>query len=772
LLAADADYFNAHLPMVALRIPTIALVGNPNTGKTTLFNALAGLNQRVGNYPGVTVETKKGKFSFRDLVFEVIDLPGTYSLAPRSPDEMVAVEVILGRRSGEARPDVVVTIVDASNLDRNLYLMTQVLELGVPVIVALNMMDVAERQGLHIDVPQLSRNLGVAVVPIQANKRKGLNALKEAIAQALTTPTQAAGPPFPEVFEKEVESLTQSTGPAVPLYLVRRLLLDVGGYTERLLAGIDGNGLAMAIQEARERLQRAGCPVPGVEARSRYNWIRAATGNCVSRPAQRPVSWTDRLDKVLTHRIWGTLVFLAVMFLVFESIFFWAKPLMDWIVAGRDLLSATVGELMNPGPLRGLLTDGIIKGAGSVLVFLPQIVILFAFIAVLEDCGYMARAAYLMDRLMSRCGLNGKSFIPLLSSVACAVPGIMAARVIENRRDRLATILVAPLMSCSARLPVYLLLIGAFLSDFSWWVPGLALFAMYALGLTIAPCAAFLLKRTLLRGETPVFVMEMPLYKIPSVRLVCRRCLESGWMFVRRAGTLILATMILVWALLYFPRAGLEGVNFDVDVARLEEAGAAARKERVAIEQDLKDQDRRPDKDASRIADVRDRMRVLNGTLAEIESQIRKTHSAWKGQSYLGRIGKALEPIVEPLGWDWRIGMAALASFPAREVMVGSMGIIFSEGAGEADEETYRDRLGYSLRNVTWDNDPQRRLFTVPVALSVMVFFALCCQCVSTLAVIRRETNSWAWPAFTFAYMTLLAYGGAFIVYQIARAVV
>jgi ferrous iron transport protein B len=356
-------------------------------------------------------------------------------------------------------------------------------------------------------------------------------------------------------------------------------------------------------------------------------------------------------------------------------------------------------------------------------VFLPQILILFAFIAVLEDCGYMARAAFLMDRLMSRCGLSGKSFIPLLSSVACAVPGIMATRVIEDRQDRLATILVAPLMSCSARLPVYILLIGAFLTEgYPFWMPGLVMFAMYALGLILAPLVALLLKRTLLAGQTPVFVLEMPAYKRPALRIVFRRLIDSGWMFLRRAGTIILASMILVWALLNFP--------------------AGTYPQQIAAEED--------------------------------PVKVNALQEEWKGQSILGRLGKAIEPAVRPLGWDWRVGVAVLASFPAREVVVSTLGIVYRQG--KTDSEEIRDAgldevgstdLGRALRSASWDDDPERKVFTVPAALSLMVFFALCCQCASTLAVIRRETRSWRWPAFTFAYMTALAYVAALVVFQV-----
>jgi ferrous iron transport protein B len=660
-----------------------------------------------------------------------------------------------------------VSIVDASNLERNLYLVTQALELGRPLVIALNMIDVAERHGLRIDALRLARQLGVPVVPIQANKGRGLEQLKRAIVEAATGGRGGLATTlcFPAAFDHEVVALTQSLGGAVPRYLVARLLLDVGGYTEWRLAERHGPELAPLVQAARARLAAAGCKVPEVEARGRYAWIRQATAGCVSRPERRPVTWTDRLDRVLTHRVYGTALFLALMFVVFEAIFTWARPAMDLIEWGRDALAVVVEGGLDPGPLRSLLVDGVLKGVGSVLVFLPQILILFGFIAILEDCGYMARAAFLMDRLMARCGLSGKSFIPMLSSVACAVPGIMATRVIENRRDRLATILVAPLMSCSARLPVYTLLIGAFLTEgFAWWVPGLTMFAMYAVGLVAAPLVALALKRTLLRGDTPVFVMEMPVYKWPSAGTVLRRMTDSGRAFVRRAGTLILASMILVWALLYFPDRDPNGNRYEEPIGRLQ---ARVREQKGSLEQ-LEGTDQAGPSAARRAR--------LEADVAAGEDQIRRWQGEWRRGSLLGRIGRGIEPAVAPVGWDWRVAMAAVASFPAREVVVGTLGIIYDSGPVEADDVRRPDdeegaakagRLQTALREATWGQEPHRRVFTVPVALSLMVFFALCCQCASTLAVIRRETNSWRWPLFTFAYMTALAYVGALFVYQV-----
>lgn len=720
---------------------TVALIGNPNTGKTTLFNAMTGLRHRVGNYPGVTVETKSGTACFDGLVLEVTDVPGTYSLSPRSPDEMLTVDLLLGHRPEARRPEVVVCILDASNLERNLYLATQVFELGVPTVLALNMVDVAEARGLAIDTKGLSAALGVPVVATQANARRGIAELVAAITKASDEQPPTNRPQFPEPFREEVDRLVQwvanhGNGQIEP-FILERAILDVGGHTEAILVRRFGPPLAERLNAARDRLRAAGCPVPAVEARTRYAWIAERTRSAVVRPAQRRVTPSDRLDRVLIHRFWGLAIFLGLMALVFQSLYSWATLLMDPLASLFDAVGAWTGERLPAGPLRELVQHGVVAGVGNVLVFLPQIVILFGFLAVLEDCGYMARAAFLMDKLMARCGLSGKSFIPLLSSFACAIPGVMATRTIEDRRDRLTTILVAPLMSCSARLPVYVLLIGAFVPARDvlgiWNLQGLVLFAMYLVGLVTAPLVAWALKRTVLRGETPVFLMELPSFKLPSLATVAHRMFDRGMAFVRRAGTLILASTIVIWALQYYPRSQEISRQFGPQIAALEA--------QLATSEDPE----------------------LRARLDDLSNQ---QEAAQQATSALGRIGRWLEPAVVPLGWDWRIGMAAVASFPARELVVSALGTIFSVGS-EVDTEDLegKARLETALSSATWPDG--RPLFTLPVALSIMVFFALCCQCAATLAVIKRETNSWRWPIFTFVYMTGLAYLAALAVYQI-----
>jgi ferrous iron transport protein B len=737
---------------------TVALIGNPNTGKSTLFNALAGVRQRVGNYPGVTVEKKIGHVQIGTQRLTLVDLPGTYSLAPRSPDEMVAVDVLLGRRADVPAPDAVLCIVDASNLERNLYLVSQVLSLGLPTVVALNMIDIARERKVQIDVQALRQRLGVAVVEVQANQRRGIADLKTALAVAADHPPPQSLTPFPAAFQREVEAIaalaTRTSGTPLPHFLVERLLLDTGGYLEQKIeCGANGR-LTEALRQSRDRLASEGYPVPGVEAMARYQWVAGVLAGVVKRPAERPSTWTDTIDHVLTHRWWGTLLFAALMAAMFSSIFVAAGTPMEWIDAAFGALAGGIEAAMPAGALRSLLVDGILGGVGSVVVFLPQILILFLFIAILEDCGYMARAAYLMDKLMARVGLSGKSFIPLLSSFACAVPGVMATRVIENRRDRLTTILVAPLMSCSARLPVYVLLIGAFVPQREFlggWLrlQGLTLFAMYLVGIVTAVVVALLLKRTLLRGAAPPFVMELPPYKIPGLRVVLYRMAERGWAFVCRAGTLIVAVAVVVWALLYYPH-NPQAVEESLSARRASLSAELARSD-LTIPQ-------RAELEAQMAAfdDAGEHERLALG-----ESQ---------RQSFLGQMGQVIEPVVRPLGWDWRIGSAVLASFPAREVVLGTLGVIYNLGDVDVAEQEGQTQLQTQMRHAVWD-DTGLPVFNLPVALSLMVFFALCAQCAATLAVIKRETNSWRWPLFTFAYMTALAYVAALVTYQVGMAV-
>lgn len=747
---------------------TVALIGNPNTGKSTLFNALAGMKSRIGNFPGVTVEKKVGRVRWEERTIDLVDLPGTYSLAPRTLDEMVSVDVLLGRLPDLPRPDLVVCIVDASNLERNLYLVSQILDMGLPAVLVLNMWDVACRCGVEIDVAALSERIGIPVVTTEAHRRQGLDRVRHAIVQAAERHEATRTRLFPDEFYAECDHLAEfladelpagaATGAASgdarkgtdeppgedtgseadhrggpPLYLLERLLLDVGGYVEKQFTRRAAE-LSTHLSEARQRLAEAGCRVPAVEARVRYGWSRQVLDGIVRKSGERPESASDRLDRILTHRVAGLLIFAAVMFVVFQAIYSWAGPFMGWIESLQELAAAGVESVLGPGALRSLLVDGVIAGVGGVLVFLPQILLLFLFIAVLEDCGYMARAAFLMDKLMTKVGLSGKSFVPLMSSFACAIPGVMATRTIENRRDRMVTILIAPLMSCSARLPVYILMIAAFIPPITYaggWVTlhGLVLFAVSSLGVLVAIPVAWVLKKTFFPGETPPFVMELPTYKWPSPSVVAHRVFERGKAFVTRAGTLIFATTIVVWAAGYFPGDHQELDRVQAQLEALDSAGAA--------------------EDDPQVAALRKRHNELSGQLIS--------------QSVLGHVGRLIEPVVKPLGWDWKLGVGVVASFPAREVVIATLGTIYSLG-GDVDHED--ETLIGALRAARWPDGS--KVYNVPVALSVMVFFALCAQCGATLMVIRRETNSWWWPLLTFAYMTTLAYLGALITYQVS----
>jgi ferrous iron transport protein B len=750
-------------------IITVALVGNPNTGKSTLFTALAGIRQHIGNYPGATVEKKTGTMCFAGRHYELIDLPGLYSLAPRSRDEMVAVDLLLGRRQDSPAVDAVICIVDAANLARNLYLVSQVLELGRPTILAVNMLDVMETKGIKLDLQILEQRLGIPVIGLQANRRIGVPELKVALARVMSEKTrtdpifaatkmglsplvQSRETVFPEVFEREAASLLEKYGyiaapheTAAPLsmFLARRLLLDANGYLQQTLAADLGVAFSADLELSRQRLAAAECNVPGVETSSRYNWVHRVLDGVVAEPDRFLHTSTDRIDHVLTHRVLGLAIFAVVMLIIFQAVFVWARPAMDGIQAVIGIFGGWVESHLADGALRSLLADGVISGAGGVLAFLPQILILYFFIGILEDCGYMARAAFLMDRAMSRIGLSGKSFIPMLSSFACTVPGIMAARVIEDERDRLTTILVSPLLTCSARLPIYALLIAAFIPAQPYFgglvnLQGLVLAGLYALGIIMAITVAMLLKRTLLRGNPPAFVMELPSYKWPSLKTVAYRVGLRGSVFLRCAGTLIMAVSVLVWAGLYYPH------NAD-DVAPL---ASQVR----ALENSLHGADANDAQNAE-----------ISSRLAQLHHEI---EAVYQHNSLLGRLGHVIEPAVKPLGWDWRIGCAVIASLPAREIVVATMGVMYNLGENaDADSEHDYNALQSRLRTVTWEGT-DTPVYNIPVALSIMVFFALCIQCAPTLAVMRRETNGWRWPAFAFAYMTVLAYVGALITYQ------
>jgi ferrous iron transport protein B len=636
---------------------TIALAGNPNAGKTTLFNALTGLKQKVANYPGVTVERKIGVWAVNGTTARVVDLPGLYSLETTSIDEKIAGDVLLGKVEGIERPDVVVAVVDATNLERNLYLVTQILEYGIPVVVALTMIDVFEKQKHQIDLARLSQKLGVKVVAIDAKTGRGVDELGSAVGAAKVA----------------LRSITN-------------------GHDE-----VEGDASNAKIF-------------------SRYKFISDVIQASVRHNDRDAHRVSDRIDRVLTHKFFGLVILVAVLLLIFQTIFTWATVPMDLLESGFGWLGDSVRFGMPEGILTDLVVDGIIAGVGGVLVFLPQILLLFLFISVLEDSGYMARAAFLMDRLMSRVGLHGKAFLPLISSFACAIPGIMATRTIEDRRDRFATIMIAPFMSCSARLPVYTLMIAAFFAGQTVLgfisLGAVLMLAMYSLGIFFAVVVAFILKRTVLKAPPPPFIMELPPYRMPNVRTVLTNMIERSWMFVKRAGTVILAISIILWGLMYFPRSTQQS--------------------------------------------------AVGGQPSEIGTQAEtKVESEQLRNSFAGKLGHVIEPVIQPLGFDWKIGVALIASFAAREVLVSTLSIIYNVGK-DANEES--ETLISAIRDEKRDDGSP--VWTPLTALTLMVFFVLAMQCMSTVAVVRRETNSWRWPLFMVVYMTALAYLAAFITYQ------
>lgn len=685
---SDARELDAGARTEPLRI---ILAGNPNCGKTTLFNALTGLRYKVANYPGVTVERKEGRLllaAAHDTL--LVDLPGIYSLSHNSLDEAIATQALLGGIQGESRPDVIIAVIDATNLERNLYLTTQLLDLGLPLLVVLNMTDMAEKQGIHVRRELLARALDVPVVAVVASKSEGMSELRQelhSLVRSRKTSSKAFGwlapdSPFRETAtELGAEQAAAGDSSVSALFLGSSLLSDSTAPSSA--------ALLQKVTAARTKLAGSGVDCVSYEATQRYTWINAIVKGCCAFEQVRGGKLAAAVDRIITHRVWGTFIFIGLMAFIFQSIFMWASIPMEFIDESVAAAGSYIGSFMGPGMLRSLVVDGIVAGVGSVLVFVPQIAILFFFLALLEDSGYLSRAAFLMDRIMRQFGLQGRSFIPLLSSFACAIPGILSTRTIPSFTDRLATILIAPLMSCSARLPVYTLLIAAFiphktvLGIFS--LQGLVLLGMYVLGVAGAAAVAWILKLSLLRGKPALFVMEMPPFRLPSLKLALREVYDRIILFLKSAGTVILACSIVLWFLASYPQG-----------------------------------------------DVKD--------------------------TFAGKIGTTIEPVIQPLGYNWEIGVGLLASFAAREVFISSLSTVY-----HLQEEGSSDSLLTVLKNKQAEGT-----FTLATALSLMVFYVFACQCMSTLAVCRRETGSWRWTAFMFTYMTALAYIAAYITYQTA----
>jgi ferrous iron transport protein B len=709
----------------------IALAGNPNSGKTSLFNALTGLRQRVANYPGITVERKSGTTRIQrgatatpETMVEVIDLPGTYSLIPTSPDEQAAMEVLRGLRPDTPAPDVIVAVVDAANLARNLYLVSQLLELGRPMVVALTMTDVAARRGQRIDLRALAAAIGCAVVPVIAHDGIGIEALRAAISAA-RTPAPPSLPLTPRLDEAAADlAATLSSG----LISARRLLLedpspDLAAHASR-----------PEVNAARDALASFDPVRADVEAR--YRWIEEISARCTTAGAAR-ASWSERLDHLLLHRVWGLAIFAAVMGALFVSIFWLAAPLQGWIEGGVAWLGGMVADWTPSGLLHDLVAEGVFPGVGAVVVFVPQIALLFIFLALLEDSGYLARAAFLMDRLLCRVGLHGKSFIPLLSSFACAIPGILAARTMDSRRERLRTILVAPFMSCSARLPVYALVIAAF---FAAWHPaakGALLLGCYLLGILAAVASAWVAKLIAGSASATPFILELPVYQRPHLRQVGIAVWTGVREFLLRAGTIIFCLSVLVWAMTTFPRPS--------------EAGIAATT--TAFERSWTP--------AHPAATDAERQAALDERLATV---------AIEG-SIAGHLGHAIAPVVAPLGFDWKIGVGLVGAFAAREVFVSTLGITYSVQQGGDDEEAqehFTARMVSAIHNERKaDGTP---VWTTLTAITLLVWFVLAMQCVSTTAIIVREAGGWRWGVGQIVYMNGLAWLACFAVYQIGRS--
>ena len=788
----------------------IAICGNPNCGKTTIFNYITGLNQQVGNYPGVTVEKISGKFSHPSLPnqsIQLIDIPGTYSLSAFTPDEFIAASVLFGNFTKLDKPDVIIAIIDATNLERSLYFLLQVQQTGIPVVVGLNMSDLAAKKRIFIDRNKLSELLGgMPVVDLIGNRGIGVEELKEQAVLLLNSDLRTVDKYYSHETENAVEELMQLNPQEdrSRAHLLR-IIFDAGGPAEEQFLQIEGAKGEKLLTEIRKKIIKEHSYLSQAETSILTKKSEEIFNQVITKPDVADKTNTERVDRYLLHPVLGPIILFGLMYFVFQSIFSWAEPFMGVIEQFFGMIASSVESMMAEGPLRSLLTDGVIGGVGGVLVFIPQIVILFFFIAILEDSGYMPRAAFLVDRMFRWCGLSGKSFIPMLSSFACAIPGIMATRTIEDKKLRFITIMVAPLMTCSARLPVYAIMIAAFVPYKTYFgianLQGLTLTLLYLLGIVVAVFVSFILKKTIFKTERGTFLMEMPSYKVPTAKSVLIRVFNRAKHFVIRAGTVIMAITIIIWALSYYPHqdentlsavrnaeinqtVALSEMNLDKEFYSLTDTFSEAQTAEVlSIETAYTGVT-----SEVQISSIADSLISLYPGYTEIIA-LYQSHELTKltasnaldnlsneiagtqiRNSYLGKAGKTIEPFFEPLGWDWKITVSVLASFPAREVIIAVLGTIYNLGSDVDEEST---SLIDQMRQATWEDGEKAgmKVFSVPVAISIMVFFALCCQCGATLVTIKQETKHWGYPIGVFVYMTTLAYLGSFAAYQILTSV-
>jgi len=698
----------------------VALVGNPNSGKSTLFNVLTGLNQKIGNFPGVTVEKKEGFTKLPDnRVARVIDLPGTYSFYPKSTDERIVMDALADKTS-PVHPDLIIFVADASNLKRNLLLFSQVADLRIPIIIALNMMDLANQAGVEISVDQLALKLGVQIVAISARKVEGIDQLKTAISQSSSIPTQFSSIDVQSLAPELVHAIRRDLNIQYP-YVALQL-----AHQHEQLSFLSAEQNAR-IEEIKNEFSFHSQQSQATETIRRYSFINDVLFDTVKlNNDPRKETMSNRIDNVLTHRVFGFVIFFAILFLIFQSIFAWSEYPMS-LIEGFFIWMTNIGHQYLPaGVFSDLLIDGVLAGLSGVLIFIPQIAILFAFISILEDTGYMSRVTFMMDKIMRKVGLSGKSIVPMIGGFACAVPSIMSTRNIENWKDRMITIMVTPLIACSARLPVYTLLISMVVPDQKVWgfinMQGIALMALYVLSIVSAIIVAWAMKIIIKSRERGYFIMELPVYRMPRWSNVLFTMYKSVKAFVFEAGKIIIAVSIILWVLSsYGPSGRFDAIEKKYNSVTFNQKYAPEDLDRLMSSEKLEN-------------------------------------------SYAGILGKTIEPVIRPLGFDWKIGIALITSFAAREVFVGTMATIYSVEADDSNMASVRDKM-LAAKN------PETGLpvFTVAVAFSLMVFYAFAMQCISTVAIVYRETKSWTWPAIQFAYMTTLAYIASLIVYQLLK---